>query len=337
MAMNLLATISLHASLLLSVTAREQPGQVVTDTLEVRSTLKCGGTAQACTCQRFGPEPQPVYTLNLTLRLPAPSENGSAAPVILFFHGLGGKYVLHTGDYAPYADAATDAGFAFLEYDVQSGGGFMEVLVDAIEVQFLSKILEWLKGVNKLPGTPAEGKLDANRIAVAGHSRGGKLAALHFGSGEKSIFGAFLVDPVDCTCFAPCSSACFPSALEAVAAAGRVIGVSGALVKGCCNPTPTSCGKLCEVGCYAATGNGTCTGNDFEDFLYAGKGGSQGYSQAAGHMQFAVPTSTVVQTLGNVFCGADRSTTNQEVSSQGADHMITWLSSQLPGQLWFSP
>jgi hypothetical protein len=54
-----------------------------------------------------------------------------------------------------------------------------------LQVHFLPKILEWLKGLNELPGTPALGKLDAGRIAVAGHSRGGKLAALHFASGEN--------------------------------------------------------------------------------------------------------------------------------------------------------
>ncbi len=42
---------------------------------------------------------------------------------------------LHTGDYEPYGDAATGAGFAFLEYDVQAGGGLLGVLVDAIEVR----------------------------------------------------------------------------------------------------------------------------------------------------------------------------------------------------------
>jgi hypothetical protein len=41
---------------------------------------------------------------------------------------------LHSGDYAPYADASTSAGFAFLEYDILAGGGPLEVLVDAAEV-----------------------------------------------------------------------------------------------------------------------------------------------------------------------------------------------------------
>jgi len=72
----------------------------------------------------------------------------------------------------------------------ETGKQAMSYCILILQVQFLSKILEWLKGVNKLPGTPAEGKLDANRIAVAGHSRGGKLAALHFGSGPTLTSGA---------------------------------------------------------------------------------------------------------------------------------------------------
>ena len=41
---------------------------------------------------------------------------------------------LRTGDYLPYAEAATAAGFAFLEYDVASGGGITGAVEDAIEV-----------------------------------------------------------------------------------------------------------------------------------------------------------------------------------------------------------
>ena len=54
----------------------------------------CAGTAQKCTCQKLGHDPQPIYTLDLTLHLPAPTQDDTAAPVILFFHGYGGKYVV---------------------------------------------------------------------------------------------------------------------------------------------------------------------------------------------------------------------------------------------------
>ena len=54
----------------------------------------CAGTAEACTCQKLGHDPHPIYSLGLTLHLPDPSENGTAAPVIIFFHGFGGKYVV---------------------------------------------------------------------------------------------------------------------------------------------------------------------------------------------------------------------------------------------------
>jgi len=56
---------------------------------------------------------------------------------------------LHSGDYAPYADAATSAGFAFLEYDVQAGAGPLEVLVDAVEVQSARQALPRLPYISR--------------------------------------------------------------------------------------------------------------------------------------------------------------------------------------------
>lgn len=83
--------------------------------------------------------------------------------------------------------------------------------------------------------------------------------------GNYPIFAAYLIDPVDCPCFAPCSSTCYPSALEAIKQARVPIGVSGAQLKGCCNPaTAQPCSLLCQASCYAASGNRTCVGNDFQ-------------------------------------------------------------------------
>jgi hypothetical protein len=45
-------------------------------------------------------------------------------------------------------------------------------------------------------------RADLDRLVVAGHSRGGKLAALHYSSGSVAglpIRSAFLIDPVDNT------------------------------------------------------------------------------------------------------------------------------------------
>ena len=105
----------------------------------------------------------------------------------------------------------------------------------------------------------------------AGPTRAGlaRLAAsgrIDFCAGlVPDAFAVFLVDPVDCPCFAPCSSNCYPSGLAAVAAAGKPVAVAGASVKGCCNPRGDSdCTWACQLGCRAATGNGTCTGFDYQ-------------------------------------------------------------------------
>ena len=50
------------------------------------------------------------------------------------------------------------------------------------QLTFLAPLLEWLEEQNATTGGFAGGMLDLDRLAVAGHSRGGKLATLHFAS-----------------------------------------------------------------------------------------------------------------------------------------------------------
>lgn len=53
-----------------------------------------------------------------------------------------------------------------------------------LQLQFLPAILNWTAQLSDATGNPASGRLDTTRVAVAGHSRGGKLAALHYAHGE---------------------------------------------------------------------------------------------------------------------------------------------------------
>ena len=48
------------------------------------------------------------------------------------------------------------------------------------QVAFLDALLEKLQGDTRDKSSPLYHQLDLARLAVAGHSRGGKLAALHF-------------------------------------------------------------------------------------------------------------------------------------------------------------
>ena len=52
-----------------------------------------------------------------------------------------------------------------------------------MQAQFLGPLLDWLAAQNNDSSSPAHGMLDLKSVAVAGHSRGGKIAALHYASG----------------------------------------------------------------------------------------------------------------------------------------------------------
>ncbi|GIL91219.1 hypothetical protein Vretimale_18879 [Volvox reticuliferus] len=94
----------------------------------------------------------------------------------------------------------TDFGFPLNPF----GGGERE------EVQYLAPLLRWLEKEPKLAG-----KIDFANKAVMGHSRGGKLAALHYANRTNNFKTAVLIDPVDCSSFAMGPS--HPSAIAALA------------------------------------------------------------------------------------------------------------------------
>ena len=66
------------------------------------------------------------------------------------------------------------------------------IITICLQLQFMPAILEWAERASSTGGTPASGRIDTKRAAVAGHSRGGKLAALQFASG-KSVLAHRLV------------------------------------------------------------------------------------------------------------------------------------------------
>ncbi len=50
------------------------------------------------------------------------------------------------------------------------------------QLQFFPVLHAWMKKQTAAPAGFTAGQLDLGRLAAAGHSRGGKLAALHFAS-----------------------------------------------------------------------------------------------------------------------------------------------------------
>lgn len=53
----------------------------------------------------------------------------------------------------------------------------------ALQLTFLGQIYEWLDKGRQQPDSVLAGALDLSNVALAGHSRGGKLAALQFANG----------------------------------------------------------------------------------------------------------------------------------------------------------
>ena len=51
---------------------------------------------------------------------------------------------------------------------------------ELVQVRYLDGLIEWLENENQKSSSTLHGAVDTDRIASAGHSRGAKLACLHF-------------------------------------------------------------------------------------------------------------------------------------------------------------
>lgn len=280
------------------------------------------------------------YTLKVQLTLPAEDcdalerrghkrhhkkphhkrERKERTPVIVFFHGFGGNVLLDSEAYHEYATTAASAGYAFVQYDVV--GGITEglgLVYDRVEAEFLEPLVDWLAEQDRQANSPAFNRLDTKTLYLAGHSRGGKLAALHLAAESvPGIEGAFLIDPVDDTCFAPAGE-CYPSAIEALndtRADTSNVGIIGASKKGCCNPDhadPPACNLKGKP----------CLGNDYEDFANV----TQSVNVTVlpvGHMQFA-HLGFIQEKIFDGVCKADWGTTHAAVIRQAADKMVQFF------------
>jgi alpha-beta hydrolase superfamily lysophospholipase len=99
---------------------------------------------------------------------PAPDR----CPVVLFSHGLGGS----PRDYAPLLEGWAAAGFvvAAPAYPFTSRGAARLDVFDVLnQPADASYVLTELLALDAEPGDPLYGRLDATRVAAAGHSAGG--------------------------------------------------------------------------------------------------------------------------------------------------------------------
>jgi predicted dienelactone hydrolase len=126
-------------------------------------------------------------TVPVTIYLPAAA---ALAPVVVFHHG----FQLDPSQYASYGEHL--AGWGYVVVMPKMPGGLIGGPTHRDLADYLEAILDWIEANGATAGGPLQGKADATRIALAGHSMGGKVSMLVASEDArpKAVFG---VDPVD--------------------------------------------------------------------------------------------------------------------------------------------
>ncbi|MTD53757.1 alpha/beta hydrolase family protein [Amycolatopsis pithecellobii] len=131
----------------------------------------------------------PGRPVDLQVRVSAPA-TGAGLPVILFSHGHGGSNNLSSlNGYAPIANLWAAAGFVVIQPTHLSSSTLSRQLAGTPGAPFfwrsraedMSDILDRLDEIEKTVPQLA-GRIDHNKIAVAGHSLGGHTAGLLLGA-----------------------------------------------------------------------------------------------------------------------------------------------------------
>mmetsp|Transcript_17881 Transcript_17881/g.53831 ORF Transcript_17881/g.53831 Transcript_17881/m.53831 type:complete len:582 (-) Transcript_17881:1836-3581(-) len=144
-------------------------------------------------------------------------------PVVVLIDG----FQCRSGWYSDWALRLASWGYAVVQYD----DPLLRIVPDAVELQFFPVLLEWLGRHSAASAGFLAGQLDLDHLATAGHSRGGKLAALHFASRPEQVKALFMIDPVDSG-----PSVGYPSAAAALRQQKRKYGLVGAGRINNCNP-----------------------------------------------------------------------------------------------------
>ncbi|KAI8473061.1 MAG: hypothetical protein J3K34DRAFT_457494 [Monoraphidium minutum] len=262
--------------------------------------------------------------LRVTASAPAvapaePPLPGPPYPVVLLLNGFQAR----ESQYTPFAERLASWGFLVLQYTAPA----LSIVHDNIELGFAGPVLEWLRSAAATETNAAlHGRADFRRLVVAGHSRGAKLAALHFAAAlarragvaavggaaappepahPYDIHAAFLMDPVDNT-RATQESASYPSACRALAATGARVAIAGAGVIGATNPE----------------------GSNWRRFwASAGPGSWLGVLPRAGHTKWLQGPSLECWCLDRAFGGG--AAARQVVLDATSATMIGWFRQQL--------
>jgi chlorophyllase len=126
-------------------------------------------------------------TLPLTIYLPA---DAGSFPVVVFHHG----FQLGTELYASYGGHWASWGYVVVM--PQMPGGLVGGPTHLELKQYLVALLDWIEATGAAVDGPLAGKADVTRIALAGHSLGGKISLLTATDDPRPL-AVFGVDPVD--------------------------------------------------------------------------------------------------------------------------------------------
>jgi len=199
--------------------------------------------------------------------------------------------------YKDYADHMASWGFLVVQYDTP----FMSIITDKVELQFLDPLLDWLIEENNKWGGFVHDIVDLSRLGLAGHSRGGKLSALHLSENPR-VKAAYLIDPVDSdNKYAP-EGPDYPSATKALAGKNKKIGVVGSGRVGSCNPN----------------------GSNYVQFWNAGAQGSWlTIVDQCTHSQF-INAPPMVEALFDMLCGRGKDSC-REVIDVTRPGLVAWM------------
>lgn len=249
---------------------------------------------------------QCAVRLKITLPAAGCSYEGPS-PVVIFSSG----FQATSRNYKAYAQRLSSWGFAVLQYDFMALSPWIDQLChsDAAEAGFMLKFIEQLKTVLSNPTNPLYGKLDFNNMGAAGHSRGAKIAAMHFAGTTPNVNAAYLVDPIDGMAVTK-GQLGYPSAVKLLRDRSKKLGITGAGKLAMCNSAPF------------ATGNWT------RFWEVSAPGSELQVVMNAGHLQFA----DVAGAWDGVCCtGCMGLLSSQEATEYALTPMVAWFMKELRG------
>ncbi|GMH36356.1 hypothetical protein BSKO_04224 [Bryopsis sp. KO-2023] len=226
-------------------------------------------------------------------------EREAPFPVIFMFNA----FQSYASYYRHYVEHLVSFGYVIVQYDTKK----LCILTDKTEAAYFPHLLEWVKGLNEESGGFLSGLVDFDRVGVAGHSRGGKLAALHTARMDI-VKAAYLIDPVDNDGHFAKESEDYPSAAKALVGRNKRIGVVGSGITGRCNPD----------------------GANYKEFWGAlGHGSWLTVIQSAGHCQYISAPPLFEWAMG-VLCGHGGGSC-EEVITVTRPGMAAWFEKSFRG------